>query len=329
MSTTALAGLMLGATLAAGIVLLTAAISGWTPRSGRSNTTAHPKRPSASQMKRGSAAAAAGLGVALTTRWPVAALAAGALVVLWPRMFGAAATATGQIERIEALATWTESLRDSIAGSIGLEEAIRHSLDAAPEVLIEPLQRLDGRLRIQIPFPQALEAFADEFDDSSSDLVVAALILNSTLRGPGLVATLGALAGASREEIDMRRKIGEGRKTLRRTALIIISVTGIFAAGLVVLSRGYVEPYSSPIGQVFLAMVMAVFAAGLVWIKNAADIRPPPRFLATAPTAMSGVHTAPRNASGSSSTFSTRTRPRRAPSPTSPAPAPAPRDQRS
>ena len=64
----------------------------------------------------------------------------------------------GQVERLEALATWTESLRDSIAGSIGLEEAIRHSLTAAPPVLHPALLRLEGRLRVQIPLPQALAA---------------------------------------------------------------------------------------------------------------------------------------------------------------------------
>ena len=80
----------------------------------------------------------------------------------------------------------------------------------------------------------------EEFEDSSADLVVAALILNSKLRGSGLVATL-ALATAAREEIDMRPGIEEGRKSLRRTAMIIVGATGLFAGGvLTVLSRDYV-----------------------------------------------------------------------------------------
>jgi Flp pilus assembly protein TadB len=224
-------------------------------------------------------AAAVGLVVAAITRWPVAAGAAIAVIYLWPTMFGAARSAAGQLERIEALATWTESLRDSIAGSIGLEEAIRHSLYAAPPVLTAALQRLEGRLRVQIPLPHALAAYAEEFEDSSADLVVAALVLNSKLRGRGLVATLSALASAAREEIDMRRRIEEGRKSLRRTAMIIVGTTALFAIGLTVLSRDYVAPYSTPFGQVMLAIVLSVFAGGLMWIRSAANIRPPERFL--------------------------------------------------
>ena len=217
--------------------------------------------------------------VAALTRWPVAASATAAVIYLWPTMFGGSKTGTGQVERVEALATWTESLRDSIAGSVGLEDAIRHSMTAAPPALQPALQRLEARLRVQIPLTQALAAFAEEFEDSSADLVVAALILNSKLRGPGLVATLTALATAAREEVDMRRRIEEGRKSLRRTALIIVGATVIFAGGMAVFSRDYVAPYSTPLGQLMLAVVLSVFAGGLMWIRSAANLRPPERFL--------------------------------------------------
>lgn len=134
-------------------------------------------------------------------------------------------------------------------------------------------------MRVQIPLTQALAAFAEEFEDSSADLVVAALILNSKLRGPGLVATLSALAAATREEVDMRRRIEEGRKSLRRTALIIVGATATFAGAMAVFSRDYVAPYSSPLGQAMLAVVLSVFAGGLMWIRSAANLRPPERFL--------------------------------------------------
>ena len=100
-----------------------------------------------------------GLLVAVLTRWPVAAGAAAARdLPVADHVRRRAGSRPAQVERLEALATWTESLRDSIAGSIGLEEAIRHSLTAAPPVLQPALQRLEGRLRVQIPLPQALAA---------------------------------------------------------------------------------------------------------------------------------------------------------------------------
>ena len=280
MSLTAVSGLLLGLALGGSILLLAAALMGWRPPT---RTRASKGRGNAlwgsAARRRALIALGVAVLVAVLTRWPVAAGAAAAVIYLWPTMFGGGKTATGQVERVEALATWTESLRDSIAGSVGLEDAIRHSLTAAPPVLQPALQRLEGRLRVQIPLTQALAAFAEEFEDSSADLVVAALILNSKLRGPGLVATLTALANAAREEVDMRRRIEEGRKSLRRTALIIVGATAIFAGGMAVFSRDYVAPYSTPLGQLMLAVVLSVFAGGLMWIRSAANLRPPERFL--------------------------------------------------
>ena len=71
----------------------------------------------------------------------------------------------------------------------------------------ENLHTLVDRLRARMPLPQALEYFADDMDDASADLVIAALILNARLRGPGLREVLGALAQSSREEVDMRQRV--------------------------------------------------------------------------------------------------------------------------
>jgi Flp pilus assembly protein TadB len=297
MPLTAATGLLLGLVFAGSLLLLIAASTGWRPTPRAHNTKARggPNGVLRSNQARRRAAIAllAGVVIAVITRWPVAVAATIALIYLWPAMFGGARAAAGQLERIEALATWTESLRDSIAGSVGLEDAIRHSLSVAPPVLRPALERLEARMRIQIPLPQALAGYAEEFDDSSADLVVAALILNSRLRGPGLKETLSALATAAREEIDMRRRIEEGRKSLRRTALIIVCCTGLFAGGLTVFSRSYVAPYSTPLGQVMLAIVLAVFGAGLAWIKSAANIRAPERFLVGVDQIDAALHAGP------------------------------------
>jgi len=282
MTNSALLGLLLGAGVAAGLVLGVAAWNGWLPQKSTHSTKRTELLSQWSQVVRRRAAVAAVVAavVGLVTRWPIAVIAAGALTWLWPTMFGGAKASAAQLERLEGVATWTESLRDTIAGSIGLEQAITHSLDAAPETVQAPLQRLVGRLRAHVPIPLALSGFAEEFNDASVDLVAAALILNSRLRGSGLVGTLTALADSAREELEMRRKIEEGRKVLRRAAAIIVGVTAAFAGGLVLFSRTYVEPYSTPGGQVMLAIVIGVFATGFIWIKKASGAKAPERFLA-------------------------------------------------
>jgi Flp pilus assembly protein TadB len=202
------------------------------------------------------------------------------VIYLWPTMFGAGRSGQADVDRLEALAVWTESLRDSIAGSLGLEQAIRHTRATAPGVLQPALQRLESSMDIRVSLPEALASFAEEFKDASADLVVSALILNSELRGRGLGDTLTRLAASAREEVEMRRRVEEGRKVLRRNALIVIGVTAVFAGGITLLSPAYVAPYGSPTGQVVLVVIIGVFAAGLMWMRHAALARPPERFLA-------------------------------------------------
>ena len=83
------------------------------------------------------------------TRWLVLAAALGLLAALADRFFGGTGEERRAIERLEALATWTEALQDTIAGAVGLEQAIpATAVNAAPA--IKPgLNLLVDRLRIR------------------------------------------------------------------------------------------------------------------------------------------------------------------------------------
>src|SRR4029079_6159365 len=126
--------------------------------------------------------AAAALVLAVT-RWPVAALGLGALVIWWPALFGGTTAEQRQIAALEALVTWTETLRDTIAAHASLEQAIPASAVHAPVLIRPALVRLRGPWRARVPMEQALSAFAAELDDPSADLVIAALMLSETRRG--------------------------------------------------------------------------------------------------------------------------------------------------
>lgn len=275
---TTVAAILLGLLLAAGLIVMILGWNGW-PSPRRRQRRAGSKRITASDRNRMMTAAGVALAVALLTRWPVAVVAAAALIVAWPRLFGAGKDARAQIARLEALATWTESLRDTMA-AVSLEQAIGSTAATAPDAIRPSLQLLAGRVAGKVPLPQALAAFADEYDDPSVDLVVAALVMNAKLRGPGLPVTLSALAQATRDELDMRRKVEESRKVLRRDAQIIIGLTVGIAALIAVFSRDYVAPFATTGGQAALTMVLAIFAAGLLWMRHAAAAPEPERFLA-------------------------------------------------
>jgi Flp pilus assembly protein TadB len=273
---------LLGALVGAGVFLLVLSIVGTRPRDpGKPplfrRASFNPRRTTVSAAL----GVVTGLGVLVFTRWIVLAVAVGLLAAFWRSVFGGTREERTGILRLDALASWTESLRDTIAGAVGLEQAIPATAATSSPLIRPSLNLLVDRLRIREPLPAALQRFADDFDDPSADLVVAALILNSQLRGPGLRDVLTALASAAREELDMRRRIEAARRSTRRSVQIVVAVTLGVAGLLIVLNRDYVAPYGSFVGQIFLTISIALFAGGVFWLRRLARIAMPERFLTT------------------------------------------------
>ncbi len=130
----------------------------------------------------------------------------------------------------------------------------------------------------------ALRRFADDLDDPSADMIIAALIINSRLRGPGLRALLGALAASVREELDMRRKVTAGRRSTRRSVQIVIAVSVGMAIALAVFDHTFLAPYDGVFGQLVLAVIVAMYAAGILWLRRLATFETPQRLLGTGST---------------------------------------------
>ncbi len=290
-SSTVLYSIGSGVAVGGGLALLVVAVRGLPAKPQHEKQRAAERASELLRFagRRGSVAALVGLAVLLLTRWAVAGVAAGVLVFFWDRLFGGAAQERAAMRRVEALASWTESLRDTIAGAVGLEQAIPASARAAAPVLRPHLDALVDRLRARTPLPEALQLLADEIDDASADIIVAALILNARLRGPGLRQVLGALAKSAREEVDMRQRVMAQRASTRRSVQIVVAVSVAFVLGLSIFNRDFVSPYGTPVGQLVLALVCGLFALGFWWLRKLSTIETPERFLVRDETAVQFV----------------------------------------
>ena len=277
-----LAFLLAVAAAALGIVGLLHLARGGMLRRTRRQPTRSPGDPA--QLRRAGLAAALALGVLAVTRWPTAALAAGGLALLWPRVFGGAAAGRRELRKIEAIAVWTESLRDTSAAASGLEQAIPATVSSAPELLQRPLRDLSARLVGRVPLPEALARFADDLDDPAGDMVVAALSLNARQRAGGLQRILTALAMSARSELEMRRKVEHERRALRNQAQRIAGLVIGFVILQALFARGWVEPYSTPAGQLALSVFIGIFLAAFMRMRSLANSKPQPRFLTSADT---------------------------------------------
>jgi Flp pilus assembly protein TadB len=279
-----------GAMLGGGLLALVVFVLGGPPREHSTPQLAERLRVTVRVLgTRVGAGIAVGIGVLVLTRWVVLAAALGFLAASWRKVFGGAAEERAGIGRLDALASWTESLRDTIAGAVGLEQAIPATAATSAPAIRPALNLLVDRLRIREPLPDALMRFADDLNDPSADLIVGSLVLNARLRGPGLRDVLTALGASAREELDMRRRIEASRKSTRRSVQIVVGVTLGVAAMLILLNRRYVAPYGTIVGQVVLLVVVALFAGGVLWLRRLAHVEMPSRFLVGGPAAIGGV----------------------------------------
>ncbi|MEW9527006.1 type II secretion system F family protein [Microbispora sp. NPDC049125] len=269
-----------GAAAGGGMFLLGAFIRGVEPRPAAPGRTEQRRQQLRKLSVRLGGAALTAAVVLVVTRWPVIAAGSGLLVIGWHGLAGGAAEERRAMHNLEALAAWTESLRDTIAGAAGLEQAIPASVRAAAPTLQPHLRALVDRLHTRMSMPDALQRFADDLADPSADLVIAALVLNAKLRGPGLREVLGALAGSAREELDVRRKVEAERRSTRRSVQIVVGASLGFAALLIIFNPSYVAEYQGLLGQLVLLVVAVLFGAGFAWMRRLAKFDKPERLLA-------------------------------------------------
>lgn len=217
--------------------------------------------------------------VAAVTRWPIGAVLAGVAAWFLPRALGPDHEHARTMERIEAVASWTEMLRDTIAAAAGLEQAILASEPVAPTAIREQVAMLAARIRRGELLPAALRAFAAEMADPDVDLVVSALLLAAEEQARDVAQLLGTLADAARQRASMRMRVAAGRARIRTAARIIIAATMALVVGLLAWSSEFLQPYGTVIGQMVLLVVGGCFSLAFWWLHRISVVGREPRIL--------------------------------------------------
>ncbi len=218
-----------------------------------------------------------GLAMLAVTRWPVAALAAGLGVVFVPSLTSTKA-ARRRTARLEALEQWTRRVSDMLTASRGLEDALEVSARTAPAAIAPQVTALARRLSARVGTQEALRMFAGEIDDPAGDRIVAALLIATSQRGGGVQGVLAALAELLARDVAARRDIEASRAEHRTTLRWIIAFIAGFTL-FAIFNRSYSAPYGTLAGEVVLALVAVLYAAGLAWLNKLGQIPAPGRFL--------------------------------------------------
>jgi tight adherence protein B len=230
-------------------------------------------------MPRVAGTLAAAVTVAAITRWPAGTILAGLAAWFLPRALGPDRARERSVRRIEAIASWTEQLRDTLAAAAGLEQAILATAPIAPEPVREQVTALAARIHQGQRLPDGLRAFAAESADPVADLVTAALLLAAEQQARDLGQLLSSLADSARQHAAMRLRVAAARARVRTASRIIIAVTVALTAGLLAWSHAFLAPYDSPAGQLVLLAVGGCFAAAFWWLHKIAGFGENPRIL--------------------------------------------------
>jgi hypothetical protein len=185
---------------------------------------------------------------------------------------------SSELERVEALATWTEQLRDVLMAGDQPVGAIQATVATCPLPIRQPVRALASRLGRQ-PEQIVLRQFADELNDPTADLIAAGLLVALT-RGGKAERVLSSLAQQARHQAERRKLLEAEREPARRevwwvTGLMTLQLLG----GLLFARSTYLAPYRAWTGQLFLCVLLGVFLGLIVYVQRLARFSRPARFL--------------------------------------------------
>ena len=230
-------------------------------------------------LVRSAGAAAAAMTVLAASGWIVAAVivAVGCWYAIgaWQRRDD---SGVSDLQRIDALASWIENLRDVLIAGDQPVGAINATVATCPAAIKPQVRRLAAGLGRQDP-AIVFRRFADDIDDPLGDLVAAGLLI-AVQRGARTAAVLSSLAEQARRQADRRRLVEAERAPIQREVTLLTVIMGSLVVGLLVFGRAeYLAPYDTPGGQLFLGLVLAIYAVLLLRVQRLARFPRPSRFL--------------------------------------------------
>lgn len=206
--------------------------------------------------------------VLAVTRWPIAAVGVGALVAGWPALFPSDAVA--QRQRLEGIAKWLEDLRDLQHGSnLDLIETLDQASSRAPTTIATELAAFSSRTGHHTPLGEALIELADDLDHPVADAAIAAMLFaTGDASGSSLHTTFAMLADTARDELVARDRIDRMRlnfqRSMRRMLVILAGLIGY----MFVVTGDTLDPYSKPLGQIWLVIPVALWGLSLMWLRR-------------------------------------------------------------
>ena len=214
------------------------------------------------------AALIAGFALAAVTGWLIMIIIAPAVAWVLPLIL--VPPKDRDVQLLEALDRWVRNLSAALPTGKSVPDAIRLSGRTAPEAIAEPLGALITRLSNRWDSRDALMRFADDLDSPDADTVVAALILAADRGANGAALTLSELADSIQSQLKGRREIATERAKPYIVVRQVTVITALTLSGAFLFARAFFEPYGTPLGQLILAVLIALYLGSLLLMRRRA-----------------------------------------------------------
>jgi Flp pilus assembly protein TadB len=228
--------------------------------------------------------AGTGIALALATSWPVLGPIGFAGAWFLPELLRSDGGAAAKIEKVSAIASLTEMMRDTLNAAAGLGQAITAAARNAPDPIAAEARALAAVIEDRtVPIDKALRAFGRRLADPTGDLVVIALSYAARNSARDLAPLLADLADAARAEAAMRVRIGVARARTRTAVRVITTVVLGLGTVLYIFDASFLAVYGTAIGQLVLLGISGLFAAGFAWLARLSRPTGQPRLLCPEP----------------------------------------------
>ena len=241
-------------------------------------------RPDRQLPRRVLAAIAAGLVSLVLTRWILAGVVAFVVVFFRGRIFGSG-PATAERNRLQAIATWLESLRDSLGADASLQTVLFKVAEAPPSAIADELLRFARRCRHGMVLSESLWRLGEDLAHPTADLAIATMIQSIELSGARLRRQLGELAATARHELAMRERVDRIRARFEGASKAMVGI-GLAIVVYLSVASSLLTYYSTPAGQLVLALPVSLWVVTFWWLRRLSAYELPARTITRRPNAV-------------------------------------------
>ncbi len=217
-------------------------------------------------------AAAVGVVTAVVTQaflgWPALSLAAGIVGALVPSWVARQRDEHRREAVEDAVVEAVAVLRDGSRVGIGIEDGLRSLARTGPLALRPAFRALARDLRLA-GFEEAVTRAREQVAHPSFDILCAALLMSYRIGGRNLSDVLDGLARSVRGTARARREVRAQQAEQVLSARVIAALPLVLIVAIRATNPGYLEVFSTPGGQLALAVCLVSVAVGYAGMLRA------------------------------------------------------------